>query len=147
MADVIARVVRIPIGDERIAMPVLSIAESEVWLTKFDTAFVGLLSAATAEGNDIDAAYGFVSLHPENFVDLIVTYDVTGVLPARDELVTRMTKTDLLVACLEVWRAENPLVELGLMAWLSAKPETHSFEPMNWPQPNGAGDQLGSGPN
>lgn len=114
MADVIAQRVRLHIGGEDYLLPSLCIADSEEWEAKLDAEVTDVLRTVEEQGDDVGQVLETLATNPDRFLDLLIAYDQTKVLPKKAALRRQMTQMDLLRCCLEVWRAANPLVDIGL---------------------------------
>lgn len=148
MADVIAQRVRLHIGGEDYLLPALCIADSEEWQERLDAEVTDVLNKVEAQGDDIGKVLETLATNPDRFMDLLIWYDRTDVLP--DKLILRqlMTQMDLLRCCLEVWRAANPLVDIGLgIVTTTARRVNALPRLMSSQQPNTTGQPGPSGAN
>lgn len=148
LADVFSETVRIRVGQDVYVLPVLPIRENREWKGSMEAVMIGFLADAAREGDDQGAVLTALARDPAPLLDLLVSYDRSGVLPPRDVLEATMTDVGLIVAVMEVWRAANPLVDTGL-AWIETGPPDQSDtpEPMSGPPPTTDGRPDASRPN
>lgn len=110
--DILAERIRLDIGGEVFDLPVLTIRENRIWKEQMDLELGYLLLRITDEDDGgkilslFDSADGI-------FLDLLIAYDKTGVLPPREALEERLTQMGLVRAVLEVWRAARPLADIA----------------------------------
>lgn len=114
--DILAERVRLSIGGQEYHLPALVIARNEAWKAKLDAEMTALLARAQDE-DDPGKVLEALAADTAPFLDLLYLYDETGVLPDRETVRSSLTELGLLSAVLEVWRAANPLVDIGLDAW------------------------------
>jgi len=112
--DTLAERVVLTIGGTEYVLPVLPMRASRDWEERLDGALVGLLAMVRDEGDDVAALLQALSESPWPFIDLLLEYDRTGVLPDRDTIYSVETEMGLLCATLEVWRAAHPLADIGI---------------------------------
>ena len=144
--DILFERVRLVIGGEVYDLPALVIEENERWKAELDTELSGLLGALDTAGDDVSTIVGLLTQKPDRLIGLLRSYDVTGVLPDDQTIQKQMTPMSLFRAVLEVWRAANPLVDIGLAGInLSALPSNGSATPTSSPRRNGAGRRAKSG--
>lgn len=145
VGDILAGRVRLRVGVDVIDLPVLPIARNEAWKERLDATMAGLLERAT---DDADPGQVLDALAADTgpFLDLLYAYDRDGVLPDREVIRETWTELDLLLAVLEVWRAANPLVDVGLGAWSATRSRTPSM-PTSASHPSTDGPSPGSGLN
>jgi hypothetical protein len=114
--DVLSRVVRITLGGTEYQLPVRSIRANRDWKERLDSTTTGLLTALDVSEDDLAAIYAALASQTDSLIDLLLSYDNSGVLPTRDELeaIEPDVSLDVLAAVREVWRAANPLVAKSL---------------------------------
>jgi hypothetical protein len=138
--DILSRVVRISLAGIDYVLPTLAIAGNRRWKAQLDARLSGLLDGLTEGGNDIEALFGVLSRQVDDLLDLLVSYDTSGVLPSREELEETIHEDELLDAVREVWRAANPLVVTVLReGMMTALSESGSSAPTSSPRPSTAG--------
>lgn len=148
MEEILAERVRLTIGGRVYDLPALVIDDNQRWKEQLDLAMVGLLQAAGEQGDNVGAVLETLSADPGPFLDLLQSYDKTGVLPERDVLRTSMTETQLLISVLEVWRVANPLVDIGLAVVATTALRTNALPRLTSSlRPNGDGPLGKSGAN
>lgn len=146
--DILLERVRLRVGDDTYELPALVIEENERWKESLEGDLTGMLAALADAGDDIGAIVSALTGEPDRLLGLLRSYDVTGVLPDDETLRAKMTPLGLFRAVLEVWRAANPLVDIGLvgMTLATAEQETSgSPKPTSTPRRNGAGRRAKSG--
>lgn len=137
--DVLSKRIRLLIDGEEFVLPVLPIRENRVWTDRLDGEVVRVLSAIEEAGDDVGAVLASLSQAPGRFMDLLLLYDLHGLLPPRERIEAVWTEVDLLQACLEVWRAAHPLVDIGLVAIETTARRVNALPRLtNTPPPNGA---------
>lgn len=143
--DVFAEIVRIELGGELYTLPVLTIRENREWKRSLEVVIVELLADATAAGDDRGAVLTALAADPGPLLDVLVSYDRTGVLPPRDVIEDKATDVGVIRAVMEVWRAANPLVDTGL-AWIETidPPTSEPPQPMSSQLPSTDGALGGS---
>lgn len=112
--DILGRRIRLVIDGEVYSLPVLPIRENRVWTDRLDGEVLRVLSAVEEAGDDVGAVLAKLSEAPGRFMELLELYDLHDLLPPRESIEAVWTEVDLLLACLEVWRAAHPLVDIGL---------------------------------
>lgn len=145
--DILAERVRLVIGGEVYDLPALVIEDNERWKASLQTELVALLSGLQEAGDDIGGIVASLTGEPDRLISLLKSYDQNDVLPDAATLRTTMTPIGLLRAVLEVWRAANPLVDIGLVGamMITTTPSPESPEPTSLPRRNGAGRRAKSG--
>jgi hypothetical protein len=147
--DVLSRVVRITLGGTEYQLPVRSIRANRDWKERLDSTTTGLLTALDVSEDDLAAIYAALASQTDSLIDLLLSYDNSGVLPTRDELeaIEPDVSLDVLAAVREVWRAANPLVakSLELISSLATAPD--SSPPSSGPPRRTAGARRRSGRN
>lgn len=129
--DVLAERVRLVIGDTTYDLPVLTIRENRAWKGRMD-AELGYLLARLAVTDDTDATLALFDGSEDVWLDLLVSYDTTGVLPRRAVIEDGLTPLGLVRAVLEVWRAARPLADIaraGLVMDETITPPTRPTAP------------------
>jgi len=112
--DVRAKRIVLTIGGVKYTLPVKPMRAMREWEERLDEELVRLLSLVQSDGDDHKAMLLALSQSPWPFIDLLISYDDGNVLPDRDSIDETETEYDLLIACLEVWRAAHPLADIGL---------------------------------
>jgi hypothetical protein len=144
--DILFERVRLVIGGEVYDLPALVIEDNERWKAQLETDLTGLLSSLDEAGDDITAIVAALTGEPDRLINLLTSYDTTGVLPDVETLRKKMTPVGLFRAVLEVWRAANPLVDIGLAGFaMTGAPPSEPPTPMSSPPRNGAGRRAKSG--
>ncbi len=145
--DILFERVRLVIGGEVYDLPALVIEDNERWKAELDREMTGLLSALADAGDDMGGILSALTNEPERLLRLLRSYDTSGVLPDDETLRKSLTPLSLVRAVMEVWRAANPLVDIGL-AGLGPTLEVQPSEPQkptSLPRRNGAGRRAKSG--
>jgi hypothetical protein len=144
--DILFERVRLVIGGEVYDLPALVIEENEKWKAQLDTELMSILTQVNDAGDDVSQLVAALTGEPERLLRLLRSYDQTNVLPDDDVLRKSMTPMLLVRSVLEVWRAANPLVDIGLVGLtISAATESASPKPTSLPRRNGAGRPVKSG--
>jgi len=144
--DILAERVRLTIGGEEYVLPALSIEQTETWLDGLQTEVNALIGFLEMSGDDGGRIFAELTSKPARLLDYLVSYDQTGVLPDRDVIRRGLTPIGLLRAVLEVWRAANPLVDIGLASMTDLLASV-SPPPTSSRRRNGAGRTVKSGAN
>ncbi|MFZ0324727.1 MAG: hypothetical protein WAN48_11420 [Actinomycetes bacterium] len=110
--DILAERIRLEIGGEVYDLPVLTIAENRVWKERMDLE-LGLLFMQISATDDTDAILGLFDGSESLFMDLLTSYDTTGVLPDQATIEAGLSPLGLIRATLEVWRAARPLADIA----------------------------------
>lgn len=112
--DILARRVRLDIGGEEYVLPVLPIRDNRAWTDRLHGEVSTVFRDVEEGGEDVTTVLAALAAAPDRFMDMLLLYDIGHVLPAREAIEAVWTEVDLLIACLEVWRAAHPLVDIGL---------------------------------
>jgi hypothetical protein len=107
-ADALRQVIRVPVGGEPVQLRTLTIDESDAWLRKLTGAVD--VELPETEG-DADTLARLLSLPARAALELVVAYDVEGVLGDAESLRERMTKRELHDALEAMAGAEDPFGE------------------------------------
>jgi hypothetical protein len=143
--DVLGKRIRLVIDGETYTLPVLPIRENRVWSDRLDGEIQRVFGQVDMAGDDINALFAALAAAPGRFMDMLYLYDMSGVLPPKDELEAVWTEVDLLTACLEVWRAAHPLVDIGLALMETTARQANAWrERMSSRQPSGASTLIAS---
>lgn len=145
--DILFERVRLVIGGEVYDLPALVIEENEAWLASVDQTLRSMLDALDAAENDMTQIVHALTGDPDRLLGLLRSYDKRGVLPDSETLRKTMTPIGLFRAVLEVWRAANPLVDIGLLGVTMPviPPTSESVAPTSSRRRNGAGRRASSG--
>lgn len=108
--DILAGRVRIQLGVTTYVLPVLPRGPSRRWLESLDQRFINLGVALSRAKEDPTVIIETLTTETDALYELLLSYDQTSVLPARDELEEFATDAQILHAVLEVWRAAHPLL-------------------------------------
>lgn len=145
--DILARRIRLLLDGEVYTLPVLPIDRNRDWTDRLDVEVVRVLSAVEEAGDDVGAVLAALSAAPGRFMDLLLAYDTGGILPTRERIEAVWTEVDLLMACLEVWRAAHPLVDIGLVVIETTSRQTNALPRLtSLRHPSGAGASATSRP-
>jgi hypothetical protein len=113
LEDILGERIRLVIGDAVYDLPVLPIADNRAWKERMDLE-LGFLLANLALTEDMDAVMGLFDGSEATFMDLLTSYDRSGVLPPVEVIEAEMTPLGLVRAVLEVWRAARPLADIAM---------------------------------
>lgn len=144
-ADLLAGVVRVSIGGVLYTLPTLPMERSEDWLASLDERFAAVSTGIETAGDDLTAKLNVLMAGQDAMLDALYAYDLSNILPPREDAAKLATKTEILRAVIEVWRAEHPLAatlaETGsLTTWLPSGPPSTSPPPTaGMPEPSGSG--------
>ena len=145
--DILAERVRLVIDGQTYDLPALVIADNEAWKARLDAEITALLARAQGE-DDPGEVLNALAADATPFEDLLYAYDKGGILPEREVLRSSLTEFGLLCAVLEVWRAANPLVDIGIGAWQTTVQTTNEWlARMRGSRPSTAGRPASSGAN
>ena len=136
--DVLAKRIRLVIDGTEYALPVLAIRENRVWSNRLD-AEIARVFEGVEDAADLNGILAALSAAPGRFMDMLYLYDLHLVLPPREDLEAVWTEVDLLVACLEVWRAAHPLVDIGL-SLMASESQRSSVMRRAWTSRPASGD-------
>jgi hypothetical protein len=138
--DILAERVRLVIGGEVYDLPALVIEKNDEWKASLEADLTGMLAALDEAGNDVGSIVATLSQEPTRLLNLLRSYDATGVLPDDATIRASMTPIGILRAVLEVWRAANPLVDIAVAGMsLNEVMPKRSRRPTNVSRPNTAG--------
>lgn len=138
--DILSRTVRLTLGGKEYVLPVLTIGGNRRWQAQLDRELGAILNALRKAGRNAPGVVEVLDGQVDKMLDLITSYDTTGVLPDRDTLIEQTYEAELIEAVQEVWLAANPLAAIGLRRLrMIAAPTSESSEPTSSPPPNGAG--------
>ncbi len=145
MEDILFERVRLVIGGEVYDLPALVIEKNEAWKASLEADLAGMLEALDEAGNDVMGIVTALTGEPGRLIGLLRSYDVTGVLPDDETIRASVTPMGLFRAVLEVWRAANPLVDIGLagMSMTALQPSAPPM-PTNASRPSTAGRRVRS---
>jgi hypothetical protein len=143
--DLLGERVRLVIGGQEFVLPVPVISVAERWKADLDATMTRLLDGASSD--DPGATLDALASDAGPFLDLLASFDVDGVLPTADVIRETTTPLGLLLAVLEVWRAVNPLVDIGLGVWAMTATRSASPQPMSAWRPSTVGPSVPSGTN
>lgn len=142
--DILAARVRVSVGGQLYELPVLPRAANRRWKETIEGQLGALLSTLDAT-EDVPTLLAALTAQQDALLDLLISYDQSGVLPSRDVLDETATDADILRAVMEVWRAANPLVGIAL-AGLASPIASTLPEPTSSPRPNGTSPRRRSKP-
>jgi hypothetical protein len=108
-ADILAGRIHVVLGNVPYDLPVLARGASRQWLESLDTQYQALGAALDEAGNDTPQILALLASQQAALLDMLLSYDETGVLPERAHLDEYATDAEILRAVIEVWRAANPL--------------------------------------
>jgi hypothetical protein len=141
--DILSRTVRLTQGRREWVLPVLTIAGNRRWKGTLDGQLSAVLAALRKSGGKVPRLYDVLQGQVDQLVDLLIAYDETHVLPAREELLEMAYEDELMAAVQEVWRAANPLVAMAARNAARAA----FLTPTSSPLPSTDGPQTSSSPN
>lgn len=135
----VSRTIRITLAGESYELPVLSIRENREWKAQLNARTAALISALD-DTDDLPAVLTVLSNQVDDLLEMLVAYDLTGVLPPRDEIesIRPDPTNEIFEAVKEVFKAANPQVGISLETVAAAMPET-SLPPTSTPPPPTAG--------
>lgn len=146
--DLLGGRVRVSIGGAEYELRVRSIRANREWKAKLDAQTSRLISELEEGGDDIPALLGALSNQVEPLLDMLLAYDVDGVLPSREAILDLEpdASMDVVNACREVWRAASPLVvaSLAQMTTLAAIQPIDSSKPSSSRRPRTGGSRRRS---
>jgi hypothetical protein len=128
--DILAERVRLVIGGETYDLPVLTIAENRAWKERSDRE-LGLLVALISTEDDLSAVLERFDGYDDTLMDLLISYDTTGVLPPREVIEAGLTPFGLFRTVCEVWRAARPLADIARTGMSLETPSEPSPPPTN----------------
>lgn len=111
-ADIIAGRIRVVLADIPYDLPVLSRGASRRWLETLDTSYAALGATLDAAGDDTPAILAAIYSQQQSLLDMLISYDQTGVLPDRAHIDEYATDAEIFRAVVEVWRAASPLADI-----------------------------------
>lgn len=138
--DVIAKRVRVTVGEVEYTLPVKSVRAHREWEERLDVELVSLLNTVREDGDDVAAILRALSESPGRFIDLLLSYDDGSALPDRDTIEATETEMGILLAVFEVWRAAHPLVAIGIESFATASQPVNALPGLTSSlSPSGAG--------
>jgi hypothetical protein len=126
--DIFAGRIRVDLGGQTYTMPVLSRRANREWLESLDASFASLLTSLE-DIDDGDEVLRLLFSATDEFLDALVSYDQSAVLPPRASIDDDATDLEIIRAVMEVWRAANPLVAIALGLAPSAEPGSPTSTP------------------
>lgn len=112
--DVLAGRLRLSLGGEVYVLPVRSIAENRVWVESVE-ARLGAQTAALADATDLaQAALALGAVTAEQMLELVLSYDVSGILPDYETAEAVVRPHELLAAVPLIGRVRHPLADLAV---------------------------------
>jgi hypothetical protein len=136
---ILSRTVRVTLADTTYELPVLRIAGNRRWKAKLDAYTIALVDQLDQGGDDLPALLAALGAQTDTLMDLLVSYDESGVLPDRGVLEETVYEDELLRAVQEVWRAANPLVVTTLATMEASLRNSDSSTPTSTSPPPTAG--------
>jgi hypothetical protein len=115
-ADFIRGIARFELGGQEHTLPVLSIEDNEQWLANIDGQLRGVLDGLEIAGDDMPRLFGLLTSQTPALLALLKSYDKGDTLGTIEDIRHVTRPHELLLAVLAIWRAANPLVDIGLMA-------------------------------
>lgn len=106
-SDILAGVIHVHLGGVVYPLPVLPRRQAAEWLAKMDAQWAGM--ADFLSNAETQAVLMMLAADTVRLYDLLLDYDTTGQLPARDSDEDNATEAEILRAVLEVWVALHPL--------------------------------------
>lgn len=107
----------IVLGGEPYRLPVLSMRRNREWSEKYSAVLSGIVDGI-GEPKNLTEVAAIVNSHATSFMDMLIAYDYSGVLPDREWIDTHATDGEVYSAIQQVTVA-NPfgrnLMELALM--------------------------------
>lgn len=133
-SDILGRVVRVTLGGQDYALPVRSIRANREWRASLDARTASLLGGLTEAGNDKADIFAVLAGQVDLLIDMLVSYDTSGVLPTREAIedFEPDASVDVLTAVREVWAASSPLVATALAEMMKTQ-ASDSSAPMSSP--------------
>jgi hypothetical protein len=133
-SDIIAGRIRVVLANVPYDLPVLPRGASRRWLETLDTSYLALGAVLEEAGDDTPAILAAIYAQQDALLDMLLSYDETGVLPAREHLDEYATDAEIFRAVVEVWRAAHPLAATlatgGPSTTSGTTPEPPSSSPM-----------------
>jgi hypothetical protein len=111
--DIFAGRIRVELGGTTYTMPVRSRKANREWLESLDASFAALLGNLETI-DDPEAVLRLLYSATDEFLDALVSYDLTDALPPRAVIDEEASDPEIIRAVMEVWRAANPLVAIAL---------------------------------
>src|SRR5690348_13547733 len=107
----VSRTIRITLAGDTYELPVLSIRENREWKAQLNAMTAALMSALD-DTDDLPAVLALLSNQVDDLLTMLVSYDVTHVLPSRDEIesIRPDPTVEIFEAVKEVFKAANPQV-------------------------------------
>lgn len=111
-ADVLAGRIRITLAGRQFVLPVLTIGQNEEWQAGLDAELQPLL----VESTSYDEVVRRMAVFSGQLLDLIYSYDISGVLPERGAWEKDIYPNELLLAVMEVRLAADPTLGYAVAA-------------------------------
>lgn len=108
----------IVLGGEAYRLPVLSMRQNREWLAQFSTGLTSIVDGI-GEPKTLDEVAASIAGYAERFMDMLIAYDRTGVLPGREWIDDHATDGEVYTAIQKVSEVAAPfgsnLLSLALM--------------------------------
>lgn len=137
-ADILAGRIRLVLGGTGYELPVLPRRASREWLAALDGRFAHLARELDQAADDAPRILGLLAGQSGVLLEMLRSYDTSGILPAAEYLDDYASDSEILVAMVEVWRAANPLA--ATLAEAAEETSTTSSERPNTPLTPTVGD-------
>jgi len=111
--DIFAGRIRVDLGGTTYTMPVRSRKANREWLEALKAETGGALDALEML-DDTEQVLRLMFSMTDEFLDALVSYDETNILPSRGEIDEQATDVEVICAAIGVWRAANPLLDIAL---------------------------------
>ena len=132
--QMVARVVRITLAGASYELPVLSMRENREWKEQLNARTAASLDAVK-DTEDLATVLRLLTEQTDEMLDLLYLYDLTNVLPQREEIesVRPDPSLDVMNAVRAIWRAANPGLGIAEQTVADAMPTSPSSPPTSTP--------------
>ena len=106
--DILSRSVRITLGSIEYVLPELTSGPNREWKRQAKAATIAELEGLERSGDDIASILDVLDTNTDAYLDLLISYDQSGVLPPRDVLDATAYDDEIEEAARRVWLFANP---------------------------------------
>lgn len=135
----------VTLGGEAYRLPVLSMRRNREWLAQFSTDLTGIVDGIGQPKSLTEVAEA-VNSYAQKFLDMLIAYDWTGVLPSRESLDETATDGEVYTAIQKVSEVATPFGSnlLGLALMQAAAKVRQSLRRSSGPAPSTGGRRKSS---
>ena len=132
----------VTLGGEAYSLPVLSMRRNREWLGQFSSGLTGIVDGI-GQPKTLDEVASSIAGYAERFMDMLIAYDYSKVLPDREWIDTHATDGEVYTAIQKVSEVATPFGSnlLGLALMQAAAKVRASLRRSSGPAPTTGGRQ------